>query len=140
MKYKISAALLILSIQAFNQMSAQPDETFTVYCTGNHDTTGSCLKMSDSEKAEKFECIMVPGNIIDCKSNSDTNIECILIVATSAQAEFSCSESMTKSLKAVETMSSQDTGYQDNLSGDSKVNDIKNEQDNPKSNIFTDPF
>ena len=121
-------------------MSAQPDETFTVYCTGNHDTTGSCLKMSDSEKAEKFECIMVPGNIIDCKSNSDTNIECILIVATSAQAEFSCSESMTKSLKAVETMSSQDTSYQDNLSGDSKVNDIKNEQDNPKSNIFTDPF
>ena len=140
MKYKISAALLILSIQAFNQMSAQPDETFTVYCTGNHDTTGSCLKMSDSEKAEKFECIMVPGNIIDCKSNSDTNIECILIAATSAQAEFSCSESMTKSLKAVETMTSQDTSYQDNLTGDSKVNDITNEQDNPKSNIFTDPF
>ena len=140
MKYKIPAALLILLIQAFNQMSAQPDETFTVYCTGNHDTTGSCLKMSDSEEAEKFECIMVPGNIIDCKSKSDTNVECILIAATSAQAEFSCSDSMTKSLKAVETMSSQDANYQDNLSGDSKANDIKNEQDNAKSNIFTDPF
>ena len=140
MKYKIPVSLSILLMLPFNQMSARPDETFTVYCTGNHDTTGSCLKISDSEEAEKFECIMVPGNIIDCKSNSDTNIECILIAATSAQAEFSCSESMTKSLKAVETMSSQDTGYQDNLSGDSKVNDIKNEQDNPKSNIFTDPF
>ena len=140
MKFKIPAALSILFILAINQITAQPGETFTIYCTGNHDTTGSCLKISDSEEAEEFECIMVPGNIIDCKNNSDTNIECILIAATSAQAEFSCSESMAKSLKAVETMSSQDPGYQDNLSGDSKVNDNKNEQDNPKSNIFTDPF
>ena len=140
MKYKITAALSILFVLAFDQISAQPDDAFTVYCTGNHDATGSCLKISNSDKPEEFECIMVPGNIIDCKNNSDANIECILITATSAQAEFSCSESMSKSLKVVETISSQDASYQDNSSGDSKVNDIKNEQDNPKSNIFTDPF
>ena len=124
----------------FNQMSARPDENFTVYCTGNHDTTGSCLKISDSEEAKKFECIMVPGNIIDCKSNSDTNIECILIAATSAQAEFSCSESMSKSLKSAEKMSSQDVNYQDGLSSGGKIYDTNNEQDDTNSNIFTDPF
>ena len=115
MKFKIPAALSILFILAINQIMAQPGETFTIYCTGNHDTTGSCLKISDSEEAEEFECIMVPGNIIDCKNNSDTNIECILITATSAQAEFSCSKSMAKSPKSAETISSPDVNHQDNL-------------------------
>ena len=140
MKFKIPAALSILFILAINQITAQPGETFTIYCTGNHDTTGSCLKISDSEEAEEFECIMVPGNIIDCKNNSDTNIECILITATSAQAEFSCSKSMAKSLKSAETISSQDANYQDGLSSGGKIFDINNEQDDTNSNIFTDPF
>ena len=140
MKFKIPAALSILFILAFDQISAQTGETFTVYCTGNHDTTGSCLKISDSEEPEEFECIMVPGNIIDCKNNSDTNIECILITSTSAQAEFSCSESMAKSLKSAETMSNQDVNYQDGLSSGGKIFDINNEQGDTNSNIFTDPF
>ena len=33
---------------------------------------------------------MVPGNIIDCKNEAKEKVECILITATSAQAEFSC--------------------------------------------------
>ena len=140
MKYKITASFLILFELAFNQISAQPNDEFTVYCTGNHDATGSCLKISNSDKPEEFECIMVPGNIIDCKNNSDANIECILITATSAQAEFSCSESISKSLKAAETMSNQDVNYQDGLSSGGKTFDINNEQDDTNSNIFTDPF
>ena len=140
MKYKITAAFSILFVLAFNQISAQPDDAFTVYCTGNHDATGSCLKISNSDKPEEFECIMVPGNIIDCKNNSDTNIECILIAATSAQAEFSCSESMSKSPKSAETMPNQDANYQDGLSSGGKIFDINNEEDDTNSNIFTDPF
>ena len=115
MKFKIPAALSILFILAINQITAQPGETFTIYCTGNHDTTGSCLKISDSEEAEEFECIMVPGNIIDCKSNSDTNIECILITATSAQAEFSCSRENAKSHISVETTPKPNSGYKETI-------------------------
>ena len=140
MKYKTIGAILILFAPAFNQISAQPDDAFTVYCTGNHDATGNCLKISNSDKPEEFECIMVPGNIIDCKNNSDANIECILITATSAQAEFSCSESMSKSLKSAETMSNQDANHQDGLSSGGKTFDINNKQDDTNSNIFTDPF
>ena len=140
MKYKITAVFSILFALAFHQISAQPDDAFTVYCTGNHDATGSCLKISNSDKPEEFECIMVPGNIIDCKNNSDANIECILITATSAQAEFSCSESMSKSLKSAETMSNQDVNYEDGFSSGGKIFNTNNKQDDTNSNIFTDPF
>tara|TARA_B100000674_G_scaffold321348_1_gene267801 strand:- start:771 stop:1193 length:423 start_codon:yes stop_codon:yes gene_type:complete len=140
MKPKTTAIFLILFLQAFNQVSANPEQTFTVYCTGNHDTTGTCLKISNSEEAEEFDCIMVPGNIIDCKSNSDTNIECILISASSAQAEFSCSRDNTKSLTSPELTSGQDPDYQENFVYDDKKGDSNNAPGKPQSSVFDNPF
>ena len=140
MKYKIIAAFSILFVLAFNQISAQPDDAFTVYCTGNHDATGSCLKISNSDKPEEFECIMVPGNIIDCKNNSDTNIECILITATSAQAEFSCNRPTAKSLTSAETTSNQNPDYQEDTIYDDEAKDTENEPNDPQPDVFANPF
>ena len=92
MRLNILAAFwIILSLQAGQKTAAQMDDgSFTVFCTGNHDSTGTCLEVSEAEETEELECIMVPGNIIDCKNETNEQIDCILIAATSAQAEFSC--------------------------------------------------
>ena len=140
MKHKILLAFSLLTLQNFYQVAAESDQSFTVYCTGNQDTTGSCLRTGNPEDNKKLECIMVPGNIIDCKSGSDENIECILITATSAQAEFSCNKSTIKPLKSIETTSSQDLDYQEESIDGNGTKDVNDSQNNLKSNIFTDPF
>lgn len=140
MKYKIPAILSIIFLQSFNQVSAKPDQTFTVYCTGNHDTTGTCLNISNSEKIEEFDCIMVPGNIIDCKSDSDINVECILIAATSSQAEFSCNRGKAKPPTSIETTIDQDPDYQENLIYQDRTKKPSNDPDKPQSNVFRNPF
>lgn len=140
MKINILFTLSLLTLQIFYKVAAEPNESFTVYCTGNHDTTGNCLKTGNSEDDKKLECVMVPGNIIDCKSDSDTNIECILINATSAQAEFSCNKSIAKPLESVGKTSIQDLDYREDISGGGGAKDTNNELDDPQLNIFTDPF
>ena len=84
----------LITLTQISQFAASQaaDDSFTVFCTGNHDSTGSCLEVSNSKEHKKLNCIMVPGNIIDCKNEADERIECILIAATSAQAEFSCNK------------------------------------------------
>ena len=140
MKYKIPAIFSIIFLQAFHQVSAKPDQTFTVYCTGNHDTTGTCLNISNSEKIEEFDCIMVPGNIIDCKSDSDINVECILIAATSSQAEFSCNRGKAKPPTSIETTLNQEPDYQKDSINQDRTNDTSNDPEKPQSNVFTNPF
>lgn len=81
------------------------DGSFTVFCTGNHDSTGSCLEVSEAEESKQLECIMVPGNIIDCKNETNEQIDCILIAATSAQAEFSCRKNKEQSIDSAATSS-----------------------------------
>ena len=90
----ISLIISLISLTQISQFAASQaaDDSFTVFCTGNHDSTGSCLEVSNSEEHKKLNCIMVPGNIIDCKNEANERIECILIAATSAQAEFSCNK------------------------------------------------
>jgi hypothetical protein len=83
---------------------------------------------------------MVPGNIINCKGDSDVNIECILITATSAQAEFSCNRGKTNSLTSVDTTSSQNPDYQEDINYDDEKKGSNNEPDNPQPDVFTDPF
>ena len=140
MKNKASAILTIIFLQAFHQVSAKPDQTFTVYCTGNHDTTGTCLNISNSDEVEEFDCIMVPGNIIDCKSDSDINVECILITATSSQAEFSCNRDKAKPPTSVETTLNQDPDYQEDSIYQDRTKDSSNDPDKPQSNVFRNPF
>ena len=134
MNHKIPIVFSILLMQNFNQVSAEPDKKFTVYCTGNHDTTGSCIKASDSTDSNELNCIMVPGNIIDCKSGPNASIECILINATSAQAEFFCNENKEGLIRPGETSS---TG---NTIEKYKNEDVENDSDSPQLNVFNDPF
>ena len=140
MRHSILFALSLLTLQTFYQVNAEPDQPFTVYCTGNHDATGNCLKTGNSEDGKKLECIMVPGNIIDCESDSDSNIECILITATSAQAEFSCNRRKAKSLTSVETTSNQNPDYQEDIIYDDETKDSENEPNDPQPDVFTNPF
>ena len=111
MKLRIFAVFsIILSLQAGQKMAAQMDDgSFTVFCTGNHDSTGSCLEVSEAEETKQLECIMVPGNIIDCKNETNEQIDCILIAATSAQAEFSCRKNTEQSIDNAATPSVEDS-------------------------------
>lgn len=110
MKLKIFSILTtILALQAGQRTAAQMDDgSFTVYCTGNHDSTGSCLEVSEAEETKQLECIMVPGNMIDCKNETNEQVDCILIAATSAQAEFSCRKNMEQSIGSAATTSAED--------------------------------
>ena len=134
MNHKTAIMFSILLMQNFNQVAAEPDQKFTVYCTGNHDTTGSCLKASDSTDSKELNCIMVPGNIIDCKSEPNARIECILINATSTQAEFFCNENKERLMRPGETSSTANTIEK------YKNDDVENDSDNPQLNVFDDPF
>ena len=49
----------------FSPTSAEADqEPFTIFCTGNHDATGSCLEVSNSEEYNELDCIMVPETLL----------------------------------------------------------------------------
>ena len=125
--------------QSFSPALAEADpEHFTIYCTGNHDATGTCLEVSDSEEYNKLECIMVPGNIIDCNNEGKDNIECILITATSAQAEFSCTKNLKDALSPFDTILEEETENQTNVLDEQ----IKMNHDSNKSNaaIFDNAF
>ena len=83
---------------------------------------------------------MVPGNIIDCRNESKDQIECILIIATSAQAEFSCRKNRSTSINE------ERAGYIENLSVevDDLQNDLSNNKEGPqieaKTDVFRNPF
>ena len=70
-------------------ISQSSEDAFTVFCTGNRDSTGICLE-NNNLITKKLDCIML-GNIIECKNRSK-KVECVLISATSAQSEFSCNK------------------------------------------------
>ena len=142
MKFKIIAVLsIILSLQAGQKTSAQMDDgSFTVFCTGNHDSTGSCLEVSETEETKQLECIMVPGNIIDCKNETNEQIDCILIAATSAQAEFSCRKNRSNSINE-ETADSIDNA---SIEVDIDQNNLIENEGDPnievKTDVFSNPF
>ena len=93
MKLRFLVILLTLSTYTDQQIISQAGEdSFTIFCTGNQDSTGVCFEGSNPDEQKKLDCIMVPGNIIDCKNQANEKVECILIAATSAQAEFSCNK------------------------------------------------
>lgn len=141
MKFKLFSTLLILSTQVdLPVMSQNSDDSFTVFCTGNQDSTGTCLEASNSEEQKKLDCIMVPGNIIDCKNEADEQIECILIAATSAQAEFSCNKNTESSIEPEATIPIESPATQIN----NDINNTIDDEDNNEEKIFntsqTNPF
>ena len=140
----ISKSLLIAFMVLANTnqyVSAEENnDSFTVFCTGNHDSTGTCIDTNADDDSNSLNCTMVPGNIIDCKNESKDQIECILIIATSAQAEFSCRKNRSTSIDE------ERASYIENLSieVDSLQKDLSNSEEGPdieiKTDIFSNPF
>jgi len=62
---------------------------FFMYCTSNLDGTGSCTNEEDNRP---FSCLIVPGQIISCPSESTAAaVECVWISGITAnQAQFWC--------------------------------------------------
>ena len=70
-------------------MVAYSESEFNVYCTSNLDSTGVCV---DESSKNSLDCIIIPGQIIECKDQSSKEYECVLIAqVTATQAQFSCS-------------------------------------------------
>lgn len=64
------------------------DLSFNIFCTSNKDGTGSC---SDLASGQSLNCIIIPGNVIDCKNSLGNSLQCVLINQyNSKQSEFSC--------------------------------------------------
>ena len=141
MKFIHLTIFFAVLIHTSQQAISQPDEvSFTVFCTGNQDTTGVCYDESNPDDQKKLDCIMVPGNIIECKNEAKEKVECILITATSAQAEFSCSKNNQVSIDygstspIEENSPSQTEEINQNNTGES----IKRNTND--ASIFTDAF
>jgi hypothetical protein len=67
---------------------AKSMDGFFAYCTSNLDTTGEC---TNEEDARKFSCLIVPGQIISCPTNTSRSMECVWISGITAnQAQFWC--------------------------------------------------
>ncbi len=61
---------------------------FFAYCISNLDTTGEC---TNEEDGRKFSCLIVPGQIISCPTNTSRSMECVWISGVTAnQAQFWC--------------------------------------------------
>ena len=151
--------MLPLLQQASAQMG---DDSFTVFCTGNHDSTGHCLEAGETNQSQNLECIMVPGNIVDCKNEHNEQIDCILITATSAQAEFSCRKNTQQTINSATKSLSESTQERPNIlpevfgqeniqEGSNNIKDLTendNTTDNQDetngslntSNVFNNPF
>lgn len=145
MKLKFYVISLILSTQVCQfAMSQTDDNSFTVYCTGNQDSTGICLEISDSEDHKKLDCIMVPGNIIECQNEVKEQIECILIAATSAQSEFSCNKNSERSIDTQASTSIESSATQTIEDIDDAIYNKNTDQeikfDATQTNIFNKPF
>lgn len=61
---------------------------FVASCTGNLDGTGECV---NAETGKKYACLIIPGQVIDCKSRSGRSFQCVWISGVQANyAEFWC--------------------------------------------------
>lgn len=70
---------------------------FNVYCTGNRDGTGLCVNM---ETSQALDCIIIPGQVIDCKTSSGKSFQCVFYQQyTSNQAEFTCDPAVDKMIR-----------------------------------------
>lgn len=70
---------------------------FSVYCTGNFDSTGECLQEGGAE----LECIIVPGSVIACQDKSASIYECVQYGAIqNNQSQFICEPDSDNSINS----------------------------------------
>lgn len=94
---RFTASWMIACLASHPSVFAQPVyDGFNVYCTSNLDGTGVCASM---ESGKKLQCIIIPGQVIDCKSRSGKSFQCVLYSQYAAnQAEFFCDPSVDQML------------------------------------------
>ena len=86
----LASAWLPLSEATTTELGAKAKsmDGFFAYCTSNLDTTGEC---TNEEDGRKFSCLLVPGQIISCPTNTSRSMECVWISGITAnQAQFWC--------------------------------------------------
>lgn len=127
------ATALFAGILIHSTSMAGTLDGFFMYCTSNLDGTGSCTNEEDNRP---FSCLIVPGQIISCPSESTTiAVECVWISGITAnQAQFWCdpedearmygakpkqppqeAPGNTKSKDATESITPDQQGIEDNL-------------------------
>lgn len=87
----------IIQIAGRSVLSQPVYDGFNVYCTGNRDGTGLCVNM---ETSQALDCIIIPGQVIDCKTSSGKSFQCVFFQQyTSNQAEFTCDPAVDKMIR-----------------------------------------
>ena len=87
--------LRLVAIMAFIQWMSQITpvrassvDGFVASCTGNLDGTGECV---NAETGKRYICLIIPGQVIDCKSRNNRSFQCVWISGSQANyAEFWC--------------------------------------------------
>ena len=78
---------LLLSFMPYICQSEEADG-FTAQCVGSNDGTGVCENL---ENKQMFECVIIQGQLIECKTASKKQFQCVYISGVqSSQAEFWC--------------------------------------------------
>jgi hypothetical protein len=75
---------------------------FITNCTSNQDSTGICV---NQETSKSYNCLIIPGQVIECNSLSDKSFQCVSISGTIGnQAQFWCDPSVDSMLsKEIDT-------------------------------------
>ena len=78
---------------------AQADvvDGFVASCTGNFGGTGQCI---NQETSQRFTCVIIPGQVIDCKSSKSKPFQCVWISGVQANyADFWCDQQVDTLLR-----------------------------------------
>ena len=68
---------------------AETVDGFLASCTPNLDGTGECV---NTETGGRYNCLIIPGQVIDCKSRESRSFQCVWIIGSHANsyADFWC--------------------------------------------------
>jgi hypothetical protein len=123
---------LTATLQGFTQglvAQASTVDGFVASCTGNLDGTGECL---NAETGRRYACIIIPGQVIDCRSSSSRTFQCVWISGAQANyAEFWCDPQVDSMLRNELSSKQLNQSFTDTT-----TNNLHPIQDNE----LTDPF
>jgi hypothetical protein len=111
---------------------------FFMYCTSNLDGTGSCTNEEDNRP---FSCLIVPGQIISCPSESKTGaVECVWISGITAnQAQFWCDPEDEARMYGTKPKQTQQQSP-DNAKPKNAIESIIPDEQEIKDDLFQDVF
>ena len=88
-----SASLFLLGLISLNTHNGYADDSLTVLCIGNHDSTGICKpEESNMEADNSLDCILSSPGLVSCEDeNNKISYNCILAGQISRhQSQFAC--------------------------------------------------